>query len=165
MRSEATVISGRCHCGNVELAFETGLPIDQLPVRACSCSFCRSHGARCTSDPRGRVRITARDPERLIRYRFGLRTADFLVCGTCGVYVAALLTEGGSAYATVNLNALDALRGLERTAVEVTYDAETEAERKARRKASWTPAVVEVAGGSEGGAPPNRSSNFLTGRA
>jgi hypothetical protein len=32
----------------------------------------------------------------------GAKTADYLVCGRCGVYVAAVLAEQGSSYATVN---------------------------------------------------------------
>jgi hypothetical protein len=143
MKSGGTMLSGRCHCGNIELVFETELPINRLPLRACACSFCSSHGARCTSDPQGRARITVRDADRLSRYRFGLRTADFLVCRTCGVYMGALLTEGDFAWATVNVNAFESSDGLGRNPVTVKYDAETEAERRARRKKRWTPAVLE----------------------
>ncbi|WP_119462177.1 aldehyde-activating protein [Rhodospirillaceae bacterium SYSU D60014] len=143
MKSDVTALSGRCHCGNIELVFETELPIDRLPLRACACSFCSSHGARCTSDPQGRVRITIQDTDRLSRYQFGLKAADFLVCKTCGVYVGALLTEDDSAWATVNVNAFEPSDGLGRNPVTVTYDAETEEERRARRKKAWTPAVLE----------------------
>jgi DNA-3-methyladenine glycosylase I len=46
MPAALAVLSGRCHCGNIELAFESSVPAEQLPLRACVCSFCRAHGAR-----------------------------------------------------------------------------------------------------------------------
>ena len=141
-RSKPTSFAGRCHCGNLELAFVSSLPADQLPVRACSCSFCRAHGARTTSDPNGRVEITVHDPNQLSRYRFGLKTADFLVCGRCGIYVAAVLTVGSSSYATVNINTLDSAKSFQQEARSVSYEAESEAERIRRRKENWTPATV-----------------------
>src|SRR5438552_5931344 len=91
-RSEAP-LTGRGHCGNVELALETSVRPEELALRADTCSFCRRHGARTTSDPSGRIVITVHDPEQLLRYRFGLRTADFLVCGRCGIYVAAVMKD------------------------------------------------------------------------
>src|SRR6266571_1111197 len=39
-------LSGRCHCGNLELALETSLRPEELSLRAGTCSFCRRHGAR-----------------------------------------------------------------------------------------------------------------------
>ena len=87
-------LTGRCHCGNLVVEFDTAIPIAQLQLRADQCSFCRKHGARTTSDPNGRARISVRDPEQVIRYQFGLETADFLVCARCGIYVAAVLTSG-----------------------------------------------------------------------
>src|SRR2546422_3634073 len=58
----------------------TLFPYTTLFRSADTCSFCRKHGARTTSDPSGRVVITVRHPGQLLRYRFGLETADFLVC-------------------------------------------------------------------------------------
>ena len=101
------MMKGRCHCGNIELTFESRVQPEKLPVRADACSFCRSHGARTVTDPDGSVSITVHAPEQMSRYRFGLRTADFLVCRQCGVYVAAVLTAEGRAYATININALE----------------------------------------------------------
>jgi len=94
-------LAGGCHCGNLALTLETALSRDVLPLRACQCAFCTRHGARATSDASGRVRFTIRETEALIRYRFGLRTADFLVCARCGIYVAAVMHDGGAAFATV----------------------------------------------------------------
>jgi len=135
-------LTGRCHCGNVELALETSVRIEELSLRADTCSFCRRHGARTTSDPSGRVVITVRHPEQLLRYRFGLRTADFLVCGRCGIYVAAVMSEGAGCWATVNINTLDVVDRFTQPATPVTYEGESAAQRAARRRARWTPAVI-----------------------
>jgi hypothetical protein len=135
---------GRCHCGNIEVALETGVAVDRLPVRACACSFCRAHGARSASDPNGRVEITVRDPARLIGYRFATKSAEFLICGRCGIYAAAVLASGDSSYAIVNVNALDAENHFTQDARSMNYDGESEAERIKRRRENWTPAVLKV---------------------
>ena len=145
MATQTTIYSGSCHCGNLEIRFETALPLDALPVRACACSFCTRHGTRCTSDPAGRVEIRVHDPERLERYRFGLATTDYLVCRTCGVYVAAVLDDKAGAVAIVNINGLTEANHGWKAAKTVTYDGETEPERRARRLGTWTPAVEIVA--------------------
>ena len=140
--------TGSCHCGNLELAFETPTPPGELVLRSCQCSFCRRHGTRNVSDPAGQVDIAIADPSRLLRYRFGLRTADFLVCADCGVYVAAVYTEGEKAYATVNTNTFENPAGLPDVSGSVDYDAESESERKSRRAARWTP-VRRIAEGAD----------------
>ena len=107
---------GRCHCGNLVLEFETAMPVGQLQLRGDQCSFCRKHGARTTSDPKGHVGIFARAPGKVVRYRFAQATADFLVCAGCGIYVAAVLAMGdGSAYATVNVNCFDRVHELKQS--------------------------------------------------
>ena len=147
MPPKSTILPGRCHCGNITLAFESSLPVDRLPLRADGCSFCRAHGALSTSDPNGRVEIAVRDPERLIRYRFATRTAEFLICGRCGIYAAAVLASGDSSYAIVNVNALDAAEKFTQEIRPMNYDGETESERIQRRRANWTPAVLKLGKG------------------
>lgn len=137
-----TTFTGRCHCGNIEIAFETAREAGALAVRACDCSFCRLHGMRATSDPEGRVTITIHDPERANLYRFGLKTADFLICGECGVYVAAVMNDGGATWAIVNVNALDDAAAFSKAAVVVSYEGESAEARRARRRESWTPATL-----------------------
>ena len=135
-----TTFVGRCHCRNVELAFTTELAT--LPLRACTCEFCRRHGARTTSDPHGDVHITVHDPALLRRYRFGLATADVLLCGRCGVYVGVVLAAEDGAWATVNANTFEPMpTGV---ATPVGYDGEDAAQRVARRRASWTPCTLVV---------------------
>ena len=135
-------LAGGCHCGNLEVTFETRRHPGELTVRACSCSFCRRHGARTVSDPEGRAEFVVHDPARLNRYGFGLRTAQFLVCRTCGVYLGALMAEASAAYAVVNINALQTPEVFTAAALPVSYDAEKPSERQARRRARWTPAVL-----------------------
>jgi hypothetical protein len=103
------------------------------------CGFCRAHGARNTSDPGGRIRIAVRDAALLERYRFGLKTADFLVCRRCGVYIGALLEDEGRGWFTVNANTFKERPALDFPAVPHDFDTEDVAARIARRKRNWTP--------------------------
>jgi hypothetical protein len=134
--------AGRCHCGNLEVAFAADTPPQDLVVRRCTCSFCRRHGARCVSDPAGTVRLVVHDPGLLLRYGFGLRTADFLVCRRCGVYLGAVMAVGDAAVATINVNTFDPPHPFQREGVPMRYGGESEAERRARRAAGWTPVVA-----------------------
>ena len=145
MTPPTTLLRGRCHCGNIEVTFESNLALDRLPVRACTCSFCTAHGARNTSDPNGRVALLVHDASELTRYRFGLKTADFLVCRKCGVYIGAVLADGEARYASINLNTIAAPDDFAAKATPVSYDHETEADRRSRRKRAWTPVVSFVA--------------------
>jgi hypothetical protein len=139
-------LAGRCHCGNITVAFETTTSPERLGLRACQCGFCVRHGARCVTDPAGRVTFEVRDKGALVRYRFGLGTADFLICGRCGVYLGALLPADDGARATVNIDTLDERARFTQPTEPISYEAETEAERIARRRARWTPAVLRMAG-------------------
>ena len=139
-----TAIAGRCHCGNLELELTTERESTSLPLRACDCSFCRRHGARTTTDPRGSVSIVVHDPAALVRYRFGLATADMLLCGRCGVYVAGVLEADGRAFATINANTF--VPPLVGAATAVSYAGEDASARVARRRASWTPCTLVLRG-------------------
>ena len=127
---------GGCHCGAIRFEFGSDRP---LAPRACQCGFCRRHGARTVSDPAGAASLSL--GEKAMRYRCGTGTTDFLICGRCGVYVAALAQIDGAAFATLNLNAFDGPR-LDLQAVPVSYDCETAAAKADRRRRSWTPARV-----------------------
>lgn len=137
--SETFTYCGGCHCGNVSLKFTTCVTPGDTTVRACDCSFCRKHGLRAVSDPEGGVDIRVRDASELSRYRFGHRSADFLVCRRCGVYVAALIEVDGERYATLNVNALEEAEAFMQPPQPVNYDDETLQERTERRRAKWTP--------------------------
>jgi hypothetical protein len=132
---------GGCHCGNLIYVFDASAALETLGLRADMCGFCRSHGARNTSDPNGAMRIRVRDAAKLNRYRFGLKTADFLICRECGVYIGALLEDG---WFTVNAKTFREKPRLEFPVVPHDFDSEDTHTRIARRKAKWTP-VAEFA--------------------
>ena len=84
------------------------------------------------------------DHEALHRYRFGLRTAEFLVCRECGVYIGAFAAGPGGGLATLNLNALRTpVEGIQAPA-PTDYDAENREERIRRREQRWTPVVKPI---------------------
>jgi hypothetical protein len=133
---------GRCHCGAIAVRFETPSDPRQLQLRACDCSFCRKHAVRTTSDPHGTVQFIADDAKAIHRYRFGSKTADTLLCRSCGVYVGAVIEAGGKTYGIVNVNVLDDQAPFARQAETMNYETENPAERIARRIAKWTPAEI-----------------------
>lgn len=136
-----TILRGACHCGQIEVDFETAIPLDELPLRACGCSFCRRHGTKAVADPNGHLTISA-PPNGLNRYRFGLRTADYLICRTCGAYIAAVISGYGEERATLNVTATAIAELADRRAEPVDYDREGIERRRARRLTSWTPSRI-----------------------
>jgi len=120
--------------------FHATRPPDAWRIRACQCGFCRRHGARTTSDPAGHVSFHSGDQSRIQRYRFGLHTADFLVCRTCGVYVAAVLTSPRGQFATLNVNTISPPIELG-SAASISYDEESPEQRQQRRELQWTPVI------------------------
>ena len=135
----ARVYDGACHCGAIEFSFETTLSPRRWPMLACQCRFCRGHGAVTAADPAGIVRFNYTYPDRLRRYRFALRTADYLVCRECGMYVGAVMMTGNGGVATINTNLLgERPRGLAPAKAETGYRSESLEERRTRRRAQWT---------------------------
>lgn len=133
------VYRGQCHCGAIGFRFQAEEPPSRWAIRACQCSFCTAHGAACVSDPSGSVSFTHARESELQRYRFGLRTADFLLCRNCGVYIGALLTDAEGAFATLNTRAMNRLSRGTPVPQPVVYDQETAVDRRNRRIRSWTP--------------------------
>ena len=137
-----TTLHGSCHCGAITVAFETSDP-RSLPLRACQCSFCRRHGGVTTSDPAGRLVVDVHQPGLLQRYRFALGITDFLICRTCGVYVAAVMEDGAGSLGVLNINVLDDRDRISLKAEPKSYEGENVSDRLARRRKAWMP--VEVA--------------------
>jgi hypothetical protein len=134
---------GRCHCGNLGWTLASDLAVDELPARACQCRFCLRHGALTTSDPAGELRFAVDDRSRLLRYRFATGSADFLVCLRCGVYVGALMEDGGRWFAIANRRTLEHGATHRRPASQpMRYDGEDAAARRARRRARWSPSAA-----------------------
>lgn len=142
MPGNVDAFEGCCHCGAIGFVYRTSLRPAAWAVRACQCSFCRAHGARTTSDPRGTVEFRVSDPGLLNRYRFGTGAADFLLCRHCGTYLAALIETPAGCFATINVNALHPSPTETPAAEPVSYDGETAGERQVRRERRWTPAKV-----------------------
>ncbi|MEM8770966.1 MAG: hypothetical protein AAGD92_04865 [Pseudomonadota bacterium] len=82
--------------------------------------------------------IDGRD-EGVERYQFGLRTADFLICKTCGTYIAAVIGEGPNIRSTLNVAGLLMTEFLSVEEAPMDYDEETTDIRIARRFEKWTP--------------------------
>ena len=134
---------GSCHCGAIGWTYRTALEPSRWPVRSCQCSFCRRHATRCTSDPAGSVEFSVADQDALNRYRFGLRTAEFLMCRRCGTYIGAYGPgPSGDGFATLNLNALRTpVEGIP-DATPTWYDSEDRDGRVRRREQRWTPVAT-----------------------
>ncbi|MFZ5619113.1 MAG: GFA family protein [Pseudomonadota bacterium] len=130
--------TGSCHCGKLKASFVTQKTPQELGVRTCQCDFCRRVGAVNISDPESEVVIDA-SADDLIRYRFALRTADFLICKHCGVYIAAVTGEGANIRSTINVAGLRMKEFLGIEEAPMQYGAETAEARVARRAAKWTP--------------------------
>lgn len=133
------VYQGSCHCGAIGFEYRTGVSPDAWSIRACQCSFCRAHDALSTSDSDGRITFTSSEHRYLQRYRFGLKTADFLLCGRCGVYIGAAIETDSGTFGIINVHALREspanLAGL----APISYDDEDESGRVSRREVRWTP--------------------------
>lgn len=135
-------LTGRCHCGNLEVSFETDLAPEDMVPRACQCSFCRKHSTAAVSDPAGHVTFRANDPGQLNRYTFGLGSTEFLICRTCGVYVGAFMPSGDEAFANVMAGVLDVSAEITSAPIPVHRSQENFAERQTRRREMWTPATL-----------------------
>ena len=131
--------AGSCHCAAIGFDFRTALAPAQWSIRACQCAFCRAHAALSCSDPDGTLAFVEHERGALARYRFGLKTADFLLCSRCGVYVGAVIDTPAGRFGIFNTRALrDPPTDLP-AAQPMVYDGEDAAARAARRTRRWTP--------------------------
>jgi hypothetical protein len=135
---------GGCHCGNLEIEFETSLNPAEIEVRACQCTFCRKHSSLAVTDPAGHLAIRAAHGKNFERYVFGLRTAKYLICKTCGVYVAAVTMGESAPRGIAIVNCLDDRRQFTSAPIAVDYDAESRDERLERRRRRWTPVTLAL---------------------
>lgn len=132
------IYRGACHCGAVRAEYETNEPVR---LRQDGCSFCASRGVKSASDPQGRLRIAA--SKKLNRYRFGHKTADFLICPACGTYVAALMESPRGPIGVANVIGLN-IAELKNLPVTLTsLEGESVDERLKRRISRWTPLKLE----------------------
>ena len=134
--------SGGCHCGNIHVRLLLSKPPEENPLRACACSFCRSHNPRMVSDPEGSFEVRADDWSLVERYRFGTRTCDFLICRRCGVFIAAVTETAEGARAVVNANCLSDRERFTSVPVVHNFEGETGETGSARHAANWMPAII-----------------------
>lgn len=134
------IYSGACHCGVVTAEYETDQPVR---LRQDGCGFCSSRGVKSASDPDGRLALTA--GKRLTRYRFGHKTADFLICPDCGTYVATLMDGPRGPLGVINVVGLNIAELKHLPATLTSLEGETNDERIVRRASRWTPLTLTEA--------------------
>jgi len=134
-----TEYRGGCHCGVLKVVYRTDIDPENWPLRHDGCSFCRRHGVVGTSDPTGEVAFEIDDDSKVRRYRFAHGTAEFLVCGQCGVFVAALTDTPDGARAVANARVLDGVSLNFNAVTALSFDDETPIQRAVRRARNWTP--------------------------
>jgi hypothetical protein len=136
----STEYEGRCHCSAIGYRYRTPVAPADWTIRACDCSFCRAHDALSTCGSTAQIEFFTREPGLLKRYRFGLRIADFLLCGNCGVYIGAVMTRDTGTFGIVNIRALVAPPEDLAAVVPVSYAGENQESRIARREQRWSKA-------------------------
>jgi hypothetical protein len=128
-----------CHCGALSARYQTMLPTASWSMRACQCAFCIAHGAVSTSDPNGSMSFSVSEPDLLQRYQFGTRSADFLICKSCGVFVGVVMTHGTQRWGVLNVRTVQPQPSDLPASQPLRYGAEGMRERAQRRTARWTP--------------------------
>jgi hypothetical protein len=130
-------ITGKCHCGNIQFQLRWTPEPTEIPARACTCAFCAKHGGVWTACAGGELIVSVRDPALHSRYAFETKTADFHVCSRCGVVPVVTSRIDGNVYAVVNVNTFEEFDEALLKRASVSFDAEDESSRLARRKRNW----------------------------
>ena len=135
-------LRGRCHCGNIGFELEFPGEAKDLPVRACTCSFCLKHGGAWTSHPAGKLSARILDAALHSRYRMATQTADFHVCARCGAVPLVTSEIDSRLYAVVNVNTFEGIDPASLPRAPVSFEGEATESRLQRRRQRWIPAVV-----------------------
>jgi len=130
-------IAGKCHCGSIRYEFLWPELGSQIPVRACSCTFCIKHGGVYTSHPDAQLTVQISDLTLVNKYIFGTKTAEFYICSGCGVVPFVTSTIEGHEYAVVNVNTFEGVSKSELDASVADFDGESVGDRLNRRKQRW----------------------------
>jgi len=129
---------GSCHCGAVRANYETDAPVI---LRQDGCGFCSTRGVKSASDPNGRLTLVSQ--LGLVRYRFGHKTADFLICPTCGTYVATQMEGPHGPVGVLNVVGLAISELRDEPATFTSLEGESVGDRIQRRLSRWTPMILE----------------------
>ena len=132
------IYRGSCHCGAVSGEYGTVAPVR---LRQDGCGFCSRRGVKSASDPSGRLALISQ--LKLIRYRFGHKTADFLICPACGTYVATQMEGPRGPVGVVNVVGLAIPELTDQPATLASLEGETVDARIQRRLSRWTPMTLQ----------------------
>ncbi len=135
-------IEGKCHCGNITYVLHWPGEGDEIPVRACSCSFCIKHGGTYTSHSDAELAAVVHDEALVSHYRFGTETAEFYLCSRCGVVPFVTSTIEDNLYAVVNVNSFEGIDPACFSRAVTDFDGETTQSRLDRRMRNWIPSVT-----------------------
>lgn len=140
------LINGRCHCGNISFKLGWEPEPQEIPARACDCSFCTKHGGVWTSCNAGSLKVTVADPSCVSTYSFGTRTAQFHICSKCGIVPVVTSQIEGRTYAVVSVNAFEGIAPSLVKRAAASFEAEDQKARLARRQRNWIANVEFVQG-------------------
>ena len=140
------LLNGKCHCGNIAFELEWEGDPENIPARACGCSFCVKHGGVWTSNAKSRLVVTVRDRSLVSRYEFGSRTATFHICSRCGAVPVVTSEIADHLYAVVNVNVLENVDRSSLQRASADFEGEDVDSRLARRARNWI-ADVRIAEG------------------
>lgn len=130
-------ITGRCHCGNISFGLDWDGERPEIQARACTCSFCRKHGGVWTSNPKALLAVTVAEPDRVEKYEFGTRSAQFHVCTRCGVVPVVTSQIAEHTYAVVNVNTFENVDPAQLREATLEVSSEPLDARLARRQRNW----------------------------
>jgi len=137
-------IKGSCHCGNIKFKLHTNVEENDLPLRSCVCTFCLKQNGVYTSLADSELVFSVQDSNKVNRYQFGHKTADFFVCRTCGIVPIILSKIDERLYGIVNICASENSDINKTNHQRKDFDGESEGNRLERRKKFWIPNVLEV---------------------
>ena len=140
------LIQGKCHCGNLSFCLTWEPDPAEIPARACGCSFCTKHGGVWTSHPGGALEVTVKHPSLVSKYTFGTRTAEFHICGRCGIVPVVTSRIEDRLYAVVSVNAFEGVDPSLLRRAPASFDGEGQETRLARRKRNWIANVRYIGG-------------------
>ena len=135
-RAAEVELVGQCHCG--ALSFQLVSALEALPQLLCSCSYCRCHAPRWSSDEQGRVSFNWAPELAPLAYRFAHGTADFLCCARCGILLAAV-SIAEPRRAVLNLRCSNQPAKPDSPTPTMDYSKESATDREQRHHRRWTP--------------------------
>jgi hypothetical protein len=131
------LIRGKCHCGNISFSLTWDPDPQEIPARACDCSFCQKHGGVWTSNPRGALEVSVQNSLQVSRYAFGTKTAEFHTCTRCGVVPVVTSRIDKRLYAVVSVNAFENVDPSLLRRAPMSFAGEETDSRLERRKRNW----------------------------